>query len=192
MMLLTAKETTPHPAGVFPGVCVDVIDLGLQPAEYKGAKRMVRRVRFVFEMQATQADGRPYFLATTLTASLSSGAKLTEFLGSWRGRPVTPGEQIDLEKTLGVSATLVISHKPRAAGGVYASIDAISRPTAKLQPSGTYNPAEARQHLQALQGSANAPQSKPVLPASTVPAPAALAAPVSSVPQATADPDVGF
>jgi ring-1,2-phenylacetyl-CoA epoxidase subunit PaaE len=55
-----------------------------------------------------------------------SKAKLAEFLGKWRGRPVVPGESIDLSKLIGANCTLVVSHQQNMVGRTYASIDAVS------------------------------------------------------------------
>ena len=74
-------------------------------------------------------------------------AKLAEFLGKWRGRPVVPGESIDLAKLIGANCTLVISHQQNLVGRTYASIDAVSKPTKKLTASGSYDPAMARQRI---------------------------------------------
>jgi len=64
---------------------------------------------------------------------------------------VLVGETIDLNRLLGVSCTLVVSHQQSVQGAqpgrIYASIDAISKPTKKLTPSGKYDPLEARERL---------------------------------------------
>ena len=86
-------------------------------------------------------------MSKTFTASLHPKAKLAEFLGKWRGRPVVPGESIDLAKLIGACCTLVISHQQNMVGRTYASIDAVSKPTRKVVPSGHYDPALARQRI---------------------------------------------
>ena len=53
-----------------------------------------------------------------------------------RGRPVLPGETVDLGKLIGACCTLVISHQQNMVGKTYASIDAVSKPTRKVAPSG--------------------------------------------------------
>jgi hypothetical protein len=45
-MLLQCKESSkPHPEGIHPAVCVDVIDLGLVEVEFQGLRRMVHKVK---------------------------------------------------------------------------------------------------------------------------------------------------
>jgi hypothetical protein len=149
-MVLQCKDNTdfkPHPEGIHPGVCVDVIDLGLVETEFQGEKRMVNKVRLVFESEQKTDEGRNCTVSKNFTASLHPKAKLAEFLGKWRGRPVVPGESIDLAKLIGACCTLVISHQKNLVGKTYASIDAVSKPTKKLAASGGYDPAAARQRI---------------------------------------------
>lgn len=141
------SDYKPHPEGIHPAVCVDVIDLGLQQTEFQGQWRMTPKVKVVFESEQKLEDGRNCTISKNFTASLNTKAKLAEFLGKWRGRPVVPGETIDLGKLIGVSCTLVISHQQNVAGKIYAAIDAVSKPTKKLVPSGHYDPAAARQRI---------------------------------------------
>lgn len=204
-MVLQCKDSgdfKPHPEGIHPAVCVDVMDLGLVESEFQGQKKMVNKVKLVFESEQKTEDGKANCtVSKNFTASLHPKAKLAEFLGKWRGRPVTPGETIDLAKLLGASCTLVISHQQNMSGKTYAAIDAVSKPTKKVAASGTYNPAETRQRFaewKAKQGGQaqpahNAASPRAVTPVAAVPtpAPAAAAAPQASAP-ADFDPEVGF
>ena len=137
----------PHVEGIHPAVCVDVIDLGLVETEFQGQKRLVNKVRLVFETEQKNEEGRNCTLSKSFTASLHPKAKLSEFLGKWRGRPVVPGESIDLSKLIGACCTLVVSHQQNMVGRTYASIDAVSKPTKRLVASGGYDPALARQRI---------------------------------------------
>jgi hypothetical protein len=137
----------PHVEGIHPAVCVDVIDLGLVETEFQGQKRLVNKVRLFFETEQRTEEGKNCVISKTFTASLHAKAKLAEFLGKWRGRPVVPGESIDLAKLIGANCTLVISHQQNMVGRTYASIDAVSKPTKRVVASGTYDPALARQRI---------------------------------------------
>jgi hypothetical protein len=137
----------PHPEGIHPAVCVDLIDLGLVESEWQGQRRLVNKVRLVFETEQRGEDGRNCVITKTFTASLHPKAKLSDFIGKWRGRPVVPGESIDLAKLIGANCTLVISHQQNMVGRTYASIDAVSKPTKRLVASGSYDPALARQRI---------------------------------------------
>jgi hypothetical protein len=137
----------PHVEGIHPAVCVDVIDLGLVETEFQGERRVVNKVRVVFETEQKNEEGKNCIISRTFTASLHPKAKLADFLGKWRGRPVVPGESIDLAKLIGANCTLVISHQQNLVGRTYASIDAVSKPTKRLVASGGYDAAAARQRI---------------------------------------------
>ncbi len=147
-LTLTCKDSgdfKPHPEGIHPAVCVDVMDLGLVETDFQGVKKMVNKVKITFESEALTDDGKRCTVFRSFSASLHPKSNLSTFLSKWRGRPVTPGESIELQKLIGASCTLVISHQKNLAGKTYASIDAVSKPTKKVTPSGTYDPAAARQ-----------------------------------------------
>lgn len=147
-MVLQCKESSrPHPEGIHPAVCVDVIDLGLVEVEFQGQRRMVNKVKVLFETEQKGEDGKNCTVSKNFTASLHPKAKLAEFLGKWRGRPVVPGEFIDLDKLIGACCTLVISHQQNMVGRTYASIDAVSKPSRKVAPSGQYDPADMRRRI---------------------------------------------
>jgi hypothetical protein len=167
----------PHPEGIHPAVCVDVMDLGLVETDFQGQKKMVNKVKLAFESEALTDDGKRCSVSKNFTASLNPKAKLADFLGKWRGRPVLPGETIDLAKLLGASCTLVISHQKNLSGKTYASIDAVSKPTRKVAPSGTYDPAAARQRFSEW-------KAKQAMPRANSPAPAPAAVPAAPAPAA--------
>ena len=148
-MQLTNKPSggdfTPIPEGIHHSVCVDLIDLGMQSTEF-GDKH---KLKLVFETGEKMANGNPFTVSKTFNASLHAKAKLAEFLTKWRGKPILENETIDLGKLIGASATLVVSHMTSDQGRTFAVIDTIIKPTAatKMQPSGKYDPAAARQKL---------------------------------------------
>ena len=162
---------------------------------------MVNKVKLTFESEAKTDDGKNCTVTKSFTASLHPKAKLSEFIGKWRGRPVVPGETIDLAKLIGACCTLVISHQQNLVGKTYASIDAVSKPTRKVTPSGQYDPAAARQRFaewKAKQGGQAVPAPIAAAPVATPPvnAPsksgAAVAAPQAIKPPDDFDPEVGF
>ena len=202
-LTLTCKDSgdfKPHPEGIHPAVCLDVMDLGLVETEFQGQKKMVNKVKLTFESEAKTDDGKNCTVSKSFTASLHPKAKLSEFIGKWRGRPVVPGESVDLGKLIGACCTLVISHQKSMAGKTYASIDAVSKPTRKVTPSGTYDPAAARQRYadwKARQTGGqgpevrgqNVPGATPATTAGTAVLPKSGAA---TPPPADFDPEVGF
>jgi len=200
-LTLTCKDSgdfKPHPEGIHPAVCVDVMDLGLVETDFQSVKKMVNKVKITFESEALTEDGKRCTVFRSFSASLHPKSNLSTFLSKWRGRPVTPGESIELQKLIGASCTLVISHQKNLAGKTYASIDAVSKPTKKVTPSGQYDPAAARQRYsewKAKQGGGqNGPAAAPVaapratMPAAPVPSKSAAA----TTPPSDFDPEVGF
>lgn len=181
-MMLQAKKSDfiPHPEGIHAAVCVDVIDLGPQQVEWQGQVRTVQKVRIVFESEARTPEGTRMTIGRSFTASLHQKAKLAEFLGKWRGKPVVPGDTIDTDKLIGAACTLVISHQQSTTSGeTYACIDAISKPTRKVLPSGTYDPVAARERIkQNVTARGGKLQAPPPTAAASTPEPV--------------DPEVGF
>lgn len=202
-MILTSKTSgyTLHPEGIFPAICVDLIDLGLETSTFQGETKTANKLRLTFETTA-MAEGKPCTISKKFTASLHPKAKLTEFLGKWRGRPVLPNEEVDLGKLIGANCTLVISHADNLSGKKFANIDAVSKPTQKLTISGHYSPAEARQRIEEWKakesgGLAPATPIPQAAPAKGVAAPKAApskstAAPAASALDTPIDPEVGF
>jgi hypothetical protein len=176
-MVLQCKDSSnfkPHPPGIYPALCVDVIDLGLQWSEFQGQRELKRKLKLVFETEHVGEDGkRGIVTSKKFNASMHPKSHLAEFVGKWRGRPLVPGENVDLNKLPGASCTLVLSHQlGKSSGKIYAAIDAVSQPTKKVQPSGTYDGVAMRQRVAEW-------VAKEV--AQAVPAPYA-AAPVSATP----------
>jgi len=196
----------PHPTGIWQAVCLDVIDLGLQWTEFQGKRKLVRKLKLVFETEHIGEDGKRGIVSKNFTASLYPNAKLTGFLGQWRGRQIMPGDNVDLKKLPGACCTLVLSHQQSLSGRTYVSIDAVSKATKQVVPSGTYDPAAMRQRIAewaakdaAAAQAAPAPQPMPTAPAPFVPqavapAPSKSAAPAAApaAPTAEFDPEVGF
>ena len=192
-LTLTCKDSgdfKPHPEGIHPAVCVDVMDLGLVETDFQGVKKMVNKVKLTFESEALTDDGKRCTVFRSFSASLHPKSNLAAFAGKWRGRPVLPGETISLDKLIGASCTLVISHQQNKVGKTYANIDAVSKPTKKVTPSGTYDPAAARQRYaewkakQVAGPSGRAPAPQAAAPAPTAVAPVAAPQPAPAAPAA--------
>ncbi len=155
----------PHPEGINPAVCIDVMDCGIMESNFQGVKKMVHKLKLVFESEAVTEKGVRCTIQKMVTASLYPKSTLANMLGKWRGRPVAEGEKIDLDDLIGASCTLVIGHKPSADGTkVYANIDAISKPTKKVIPSGTYDALAARQRFADWKAKNNLPPMPMTLP----------------------------
>ena len=145
MILVNNKKAyAPAPEGAHNGVCVDVIDLGVQDTEW-GPKP---KLKLTFELEALDESGEPHRVSRSFTASLHPKAKLSEIIGKWRGRPIADNESFDLNKLVGQSALLVISHKTdTGTGRTFALIDNIMKKQNIVVPSGRYDGVAARKRI---------------------------------------------
>ena len=145
MILTNDKKTyAPAPEGAHNGVCVDVIDLGVQDTEW-GPKP---KLRLTFELETLEESGEPYRVSRSFTASLHPKAKLSEIIGKWRGKAIGDNESFDLNKLVGQSALLVISNKTDAGTGrTFALIDNVMKKQKVVVPSGRYDGAAARKRI---------------------------------------------
>jgi hypothetical protein len=177
----------PHPPGIYQGVCLDVIDLGLVWTEFQGKRKLVRKLKLVFETDYVGEDGKRGIVTKNFTASLYPNAKLTAFLGQWRGRQIVPGDNVDLKKLPGACCTLVLSHKQSLAGRTYVGIDAVSKATKKVTAAAQVAAPPANGPAP----TAAAPQPMPAAPVAPAPVPSkSVAAPAA--PAGDFDPEVGF
>lgn len=136
------------PAGVFPAVCVQVIDLGTQRNEYDGDITNVRQVRLGWELTGEDKlgsgashlmnDGNPFLVTEIYTLSLNEQANLRAILEGWRGVTFTDDELkgFDIAKLLGKPCLLDIEHKAKRNGGTKSKVK-----SAKRWPSGQPTPA---------------------------------------------------
>jgi hypothetical protein len=56
----TEGDFQPCPAGTWPAVCVDVVDLGAMKSAWK--EEMVHKIRLVWQISERMPDGRPYLV----------------------------------------------------------------------------------------------------------------------------------
>jgi hypothetical protein len=143
MIVRKTSDFEPAPEGQWRAVCVDVVDLGKQETPW-GVKP---KLRIVWELEETLADGRRYTVSKKYTASLNERSNLHKDLRMWRGRPFTAEELagFDLEKVVGAACQVLVTHTERE-GTVYANVVAVVRPQGTpLKPSGKYIRVKDRQ-----------------------------------------------
>jgi hypothetical protein len=145
------QDFDPCPEGMHPGVCVDVVDLGICETGFRnkdGTPEKKPMVAFSFEVHATDEndkpvmrnDGKLFLISQRFNNTLGGGSKeskLLKFLESWTGRRI-PDEVraagFDLDKMLGRNAQLVIAHRTSKDGQkTFANIITIT-PAAKGAP----------------------------------------------------------
>jgi len=108
-----ADDYEPAPAGIWPAVCVDVVDLGLVKGFYAGKETIKHKVLLVWQITETNERGYRYAVSKRYTASLHPKATLTADLESWMGRSLTDEEKagFDLELLVGWNCQLQVIRK---------------------------------------------------------------------------------
>lgn len=109
--------------GLYPSVCVDIVDLGHQETEY-GTKHIVQ---IVWETDQMHSSGDfPLTVSRRYTLSLNEKARLFKDLNTWRGKPFTDEELkgFDLESVIGAPCVLDVV-KIEYKGSEYNAVDAV-------------------------------------------------------------------
>lgn len=117
------KQFTPAPEGLWPAVCVDVIDLGFVETKF-GIKQ---QVKFVWQLELRDEEGRRFQIRQRYSLSLHSKSRLRPMLEAWRGRRFTDDELrgFDLEKCIGTCCQIQVVHDLGDEGRVYANAQAV-------------------------------------------------------------------
>jgi len=127
-MAIIAKNSngdfTPAPEGLWPAVCVDVVDLGVvQPKnpQYKPQHRI--QLRWVLDAEPPLPTGQPHMAVRGFGLSLGEKSHLRPFLEAWRGKKFTDEELegFDVERLLGVNCQVQILHK-KVEGKTYGNV----------------------------------------------------------------------
>ena len=145
------KTYSAPPEGLWPAICVDEVDLGLQPTQW-GPKY---KVELRFQLDVTDDDGKslvdpknghPYIVRQRFTASLGEKSKLRPILESWRSKKFTKAEleAFDIGVLVGVCAQVQVVHNVADDGEVYGNISAIV-PYPKGVPKLTVDPSYTRE-----------------------------------------------
>lgn len=164
----SSSTFTPHPAGNFASVCVDVDDLGMIEVTWQNQKKTQHKVDIWWYCGLQDAENdRPLLVRRRFTLSLSEKGNLRPFLENWRGKKFTAEELkgFDLEKLLNVPAFLQVGHND-SGGKTYANVDAImTLPAAMLPaptlPAGFVRPSVARREREAKEAASASPSYDP-------------------------------
>jgi hypothetical protein len=122
----TSKTFKPAPTGLFHAVCVDEVDLGMQPTQW-GPKLKVRLLWQIDERD--EETGKRFIVGKKYTQSLADKSNLRHDLESWRGRPMNPEELhcFELSNVIGANCQIQIVHNiaKDGSGKVFANVAAI-------------------------------------------------------------------
>jgi hypothetical protein len=118
------RDFTPAPEGLWPAVCVDVVDKGMQKTPWGDTHKV--EIRWVLS-ETMVNTGKPFMVTKRYTLSLHEKSNLRRELETWRGKKFTGEESdaFDLEKLLGVNCQLQVIHNSSDDGSVYANVQAI-------------------------------------------------------------------
>jgi hypothetical protein len=133
------KEFFQVPEGLYQGVCVDVVDLGLQQTPW-GAKPKIQ-IRWILDQEDEQ--NRSLMVTQLYTLSLDEKSTLRKHLEAWRGRKFTVQELdgFDVETLIGANCQIQIVHVLTQKGQTFASVQAvvpIGKTTLKMRVPSSY------------------------------------------------------
>jgi len=131
-------QYNPAPEGLHRAVCVDVIDLGIQPGYQQ---KPTHQVRLIWEIDKVDPDTEErYRVMNTYTLSLHEKSNLSQHLEAWRGKkftdierfgdPNTPDRRgrFDVELVKGANCQIQIGHTIKEGGKTWPDILAITEP----------------------------------------------------------------
>jgi len=127
------------PQGTHIAVCCLVAYVGFHSNEFKGKKKTLPQMVFMWELvNEKQKNGQPFKVAAFYTDSLHEKANMRKMLACWRGRDFTEEEErgFEINAVLGKPCMVSVIHKQNAQGDTKARVNAV----AKL-PKGTTVPA---------------------------------------------------
>lgn len=120
----TRKEWAQAPEGLWPAVCVDIIELGLVETAW-GKKE---KVRLVWQIEERNPDtNKPFEIRRDFGLSLSEKSHLRPFLEAWRGKKFLKEELdgFDLERLIGVNCQIQIIQNLTEEGRIYSNVQAV-------------------------------------------------------------------
>jgi hypothetical protein len=115
----------PAPEGLWPAVCVDVVDRGIVKSQMYKPRHMIQ-IRWILNAEPPLEDGRPHMAVASFGATLGEKSKLRPFLEAWRGRKFTEEELegFDIESVIGANCQLQIIHN-KYNGKTYGNVQSV-------------------------------------------------------------------
>jgi len=141
-------DFTPAPEGLWPGVCVDVVDKGMVDAKPPYKPRHMIQIRWVLDAEPKLPSGQPHMAVRSFGLSLGEKSHLRPLLEAWRGKKFTKEELegFDIEKLIGVNCQVQVIHNEYK-GKVYGNVQAVvpaARGVAKMAVPADYIRQEER------------------------------------------------
>lgn len=119
----TTISYTPCPEGSYPAICIQVVELGMQPGYQGGPDKA--QVYLAFETVGTERDdGQPHVLGKRYTVTLFEKGNLYAVIHALLGR-VPPAREFNPEALLGKACLAQVVHRERADGSVNAVVSSV-------------------------------------------------------------------
>jgi hypothetical protein len=116
------------PKGYFPAKCTGVKYLGEFETEWKGVKKLQKKILVSFLLEGVaQQSGEAYVIAQRYTLADGDESKLRKHVTSWKNPKMTKAEfaAFDLETLVGQRCQLFIEHKVSKDGKTFANVASI-------------------------------------------------------------------
>ncbi len=130
------NDFLPVPAGTWPAICYQFIDLGTQTITWKGETQEKHQVRIAWELHDEECvmrdgpkAGQPMMIQQTYTWSMHEKATLRKTLEAWRGAKFTDRqiEEFDVKNLIGQPCLLSVIHADKG-DKIYANVGGITKP----------------------------------------------------------------
>jgi len=138
---ITAKDAggnfSPHPEGLHPMICVDVVDLGPKVESFGGETFESHKLALVFVSGAKAESGEPIYVTREMTNSMGEKANLRKFLEAWRGKSYRAEEAqqgVPIHKLHGQRALINVEHVLTKRGKTFAKISSVSPLPKEMTP----------------------------------------------------------
>jgi len=104
------SDFKPCPAGVWNGLCIDVVDLGMVNDPKYGEKHKIQ-IRWVCDALPARPDGQPYMVSKKYNLSMHKKSNLRLMLDLWRNKPFTDDDayDFDFESLVGVKCKIQVA-----------------------------------------------------------------------------------
>lgn len=160
------RASNPPPEGLYPAVCVDVVDDGEVDTGF-GPQHKITLV-FEIDLENPEFEDR-YRVYQRYTLSMHQKANLRKAIDGWRGKKFTDDQayDFDIETLVGKNAQIQVIHNITEDGRVFANVAAIVPPqkgVAAMRPSATYVRKKDRKDDESFDYGANAEKKKPEAP----------------------------
>lgn len=139
----------PAPEGTHPARCIQVVEMGMQPQEWKGEKWDSPKIMIFWELPTekhvfTEERGEePFVVNREYTATLTEKSNLLKDLVSWLGKKTNEEwAEFDIASLVGQTCMVVVVHKD-SNGKTYSNVTGVSKLMKNIKVPKAINPTLA-------------------------------------------------